>query len=324
MPPVAGKARGSNIFSSTSSRRSLARRSRPPNPPNTRAFDTARRMRTPKSAGGDGRAAADIILCMRRYRSSSRRQAGQASRCEAILACASGPRLSGKAPSRYPGKKRMTRPQVIFSISTLQAGDRQKSRMGYRFARHQHRFKNFAQRPASTQNARLHRTHRNVQDLGHLFVGESFQITQDDRRSKDRRHFCQCPLNHLLNFVAGEFLEWGYPGAFKLSRAVDLLLLDGSLESQMTPETAPVIQTLAHRDAIQPGLQGTAVTKRANAPECLQKHLLRHVGSIVRIAQYPGYDRVDRGVIVGHEPVESRFGAAAQLRHDLGFVLRPG
>ena len=92
----------------------------------------------------------------------------------------------------------------------------------------------------------------------------------------------------------------------------------------MPPQPAPVIQRFADGDAVQPGLQRTAAPESPDAAKRLEKDILRDVGCVAGLRDHPGNEAVNRARIVRHQPVECRAGSALQLRHEFGFVLRPG
>src|ERR1700692_2137465 len=92
----------------------------------------------------------------------------------------------------------------------------------------------------------------------------------------------------------------------------------------MPPQPAPVIQRLADGDPVKPGLQRTAPAESADAAKRLEKNVLRDIGGVTGFRDHPGNEAVHRTRIVRHQPVERCVGATLQLRHKLGFVLRPG
>src|ERR1700751_1224500 len=91
----------------------------------------------------------------------------------------------------------------------------------------------------------------------------------------------------------------------------------------MTFEPAAMIQGLANGNAIQPRLQRTALTKVTDSFERFQEHFLSGVGSVGRIPQHAEDQVVDRGMVVGYQPVEGRFRAGLQLGDEVGFILAP-
>src|SRR5580704_12344732 len=91
----------------------------------------------------------------------------------------------------------------------------------------------------------------------------------------------------------------------------------------MPPQPAPVIQRLADGDAVQPGLQRTPASETSNPAKRLEKNVLRDIGGVTGFRDHPGDEAVNGTGVVRYEPVERGAGATLQLRHELGFVLRP-
>jgi len=72
----------------------------------------------------------------------------------------------------------------------------------------------------------------------------------------------------------------------------------------MPLEPALVIQRFANRDAVKPSFQRAALAETANAAEGFQENFLSAVSRVRSIAQHPEDKVIDRGMIVGDEPVE--------------------
>ncbi len=99
--------------------------------------------------------------------------------------------------------------------------------------------------------------------------------------------------------------------------------IDGNVFLQMPFEPALVIQRFANRDAVKPSLQRAALAETANAAEGFQENFLGAVSRVRSIAQHPEDKVIDRGMIVGDEPVECRLRACLQLVDEVGFIVAP-
>ena len=91
----------------------------------------------------------------------------------------------------------------------------------------------------------------------------------------------------------------------------------------MALEPAAVIQRFANGDAVQPGLQGAALTEMANALECFQENFLGGIGGIGSVAEHAENQVKDGTVVVSDQPVEGRFRAGLQLGDKVGFISAP-
>src|SRR5260370_36977390 len=91
----------------------------------------------------------------------------------------------------------------------------------------------------------------------------------------------------------------------------------------MTLESTAVIQGFTNSDAVQPGLQRTALAKTANAFEGLEKNFPRAVSCIAGIGQHAQNQIEDRSMVVGNENAESGVQAGRQPRQELGFRTAP-
>src|ERR1700722_13166107 len=91
----------------------------------------------------------------------------------------------------------------------------------------------------------------------------------------------------------------------------------------MTPKPAAVVQGLAHRDTVQPGLQRTALAKPAYSAKRVQENFLRNISRVSRIRKYAVNQIVDIAVIVGDEPVKGGLRSSLELVNELRFVPSP-
>ena len=91
----------------------------------------------------------------------------------------------------------------------------------------------------------------------------------------------------------------------------------------MALEPAAMIQGLADGDAVEPGLQRTALAETANSFEGFQENFLRGVGGIRGVSQHAENQIVDRTVVMVDEPVERRLRAGLQLGDKFGLIPAP-
>ena len=91
----------------------------------------------------------------------------------------------------------------------------------------------------------------------------------------------------------------------------------------MALEPALLVQRFANGDAIEPGLQGTALAELAYAAKSLQENFLRAIGGVRGVAQYAEDEVINRRVIVGDQPIEGRLRARLELMNEFGFTAAP-
>jgi len=91
----------------------------------------------------------------------------------------------------------------------------------------------------------------------------------------------------------------------------------------MALEPAPMIQGFANGDAIEPGLQRTALAKAVNSLEGFQENFLSGVGGVGGVSEHPKGEVIHGSVVVIDEPVEGGLRAGLQLVDKLGFVSAP-
>ena len=184
----------------------------------------------------------------------------------------------------------------------------------------------FAQRAATAHDPGLHRSHGNFHDLRHFLVRKPFKIPQDHGGTKDLVHASQRLLHGSLHFHAGKLVKGRQCRVFDFQCCASIFsrCVHRTLPAQVAPRPAALIERFAHRNAIEPRPQRTSLSKSSYAAERLQEDLLGDIRGVIRVTEHPGHKPVHLAVVVGDEPVERRLGAAAQLRHELGFVPRPG
>src|SRR5208282_4197917 len=110
---------------------------------------------------------------------------------------------------------------------------------------------------------------------------------------------------------------------FESWHAAVRVVVDRNLLPVMTPAPAPVVQRLAHRNAIEPGLERAAAPESANPAKCAQEYFLSHVGGIRRIGEYSVDEVIYAAVVVGDEPFECGVGTRLEFGYELGFVSAP-
>jgi len=133
-------------------------------------------------------------------------------------------------------------------------------------------------------------------------------------------------LHRLLHFVGSGLIERRATGVLDFDGGAAILgnQVNRVLLAMMPPEPAPVIQSLADGDAVQPSLQRTAAPKAANPAKRLQENILRNIRGVARLLNHSYDEAVNWPRVARDQPVERRAGATLQLRHEFGFVLRPG
>ena len=187
------------------------------------------------------------------------------------------------------------------------------------------RLQNFLERAAAAKNAGFHGAHAHFQNFGHFFVAQAFQIAQDDRAAKDVRDLLQGALDDYLNFLRRKLIEGSSAQILyiDLGKSFFRLRINRDVLLQVALEPAAVIQCFANGDAVQPGLQGAALTEMANTLECLQENFLGGIGGIRSVAEH-AEDQIENGtVVVSDQPVEGRFRTGLQLGDKVGFISAP-
>src|ERR1700735_3631849 len=91
----------------------------------------------------------------------------------------------------------------------------------------------------------------------------------------------------------------------------------------MPPAPSPVIQRLANRNSVEPGLQRTAATESTDTTKRAQKNFLGYVGCVGCIRKNSINEVINRGVVIGDEPFESRVRAGLELSDQLRFIAAP-
>ena len=120
-----------------------------------------------------------------------------------------------------------------------------------------------------------HHDHRLVAELipetTSVEAGKPFEVAQNHRTPKNIWNLLQRSLHRSLNFMRGELIEGSLSEVFNFDHSVALfrLRIDRHVLLQVPLEPTPVIQRLANRNAVQPGLQRTPAPKRANPFERL-------------------------------------------------------
>ena len=164
-----------------------------------------------------------------------------------------------------------------------------------------------------------------LQDFGDFFVAQSFEVAKDYGAAKDFGNFLERVLHGGLNFVRGELLERRGGEIFNLDGGVAFFGfgVDGDIFLQVALEPALVVQGFADGDAIEPGLERTALAETANATKRLQEDFLGAIGGVCDIAEHAQDQVVDRAVIVGDQPVEGGFRNQPAARSRAGFHRPP-
>src|ERR1700730_3370820 len=91
----------------------------------------------------------------------------------------------------------------------------------------------------------------------------------------------------------------------------------------MALEPALVIERLTNGNAIEPGLQGTALPKTANTAKRFQENFLGAVCGVGHIPEHAQNQVIDRAVVVRNQPVEGRFRSGLKLGDELGLIAAP-
>ena len=173
----------------------------------------------------------------------------------------------------------------------------------------QQRLENFLQRAAPAQYAGFYGADAALQNFGDFLVAEAFQIAKNYGHAENVRHALQRRLHGVLHFLRGKLFERRGAQIFDINVGVTFFgfRINGNIFLQVAFEPALVIQRFPDGDAIKPGFEGTAVTEAANSAESFEKNFLSAIGGIAGISQDSEDYVVDRGVIVGDQPVEGRF-----------------
>src|SRR5580700_2823918 len=149
-------------------------------------------------------------------------------------------------------------------------------------------FENFFESAAAAKDAGLHRAYAHFQHFGDFLVAQTLEVSQDHRAAKDLRNLLQSDLHRYLNLLGCEPIE----GSSAEVRDVDLgktffgLGVNRDILLQVALEPAAMIERFADRDAVEPSLQGAALSKLADALEGFQENFLSGVGSVSGIAEH--------------------------------------
>ena len=84
-----------------------------------------------------------------------------------------------------------------------------------------------------------------------------------------------------------------------------------------------MIQRFSDGDAVEPRFQRAALAEIADAAKGLQENFLGAIGGVGSIAEHAEDEVIDRGMVVGDEPVEGRLRAGLQLVDEIGFIAAP-
>src|SRR5438046_2580199 len=198
-------------------------------------------------------------------------------------------------------------------------------KFSFRFGFKQHGFENFLEPAAPPKNPGLHRADATLQNFRHFFVAEALDVAQNHRAAKRLRNLLQRALHGLLNFVRGELLEGCAASIRNLEARLPFLRLriDRNIFLQVALEPALLVQRFADGDAIEPGLQGTALAELTDAAKGLQKNFLCAVGGVRGITEHAEDQVINRRMIMSGQPVEGRLRARLELVDKFRFAAAP-
>src|SRR5271169_5581599 len=187
------------------------------------------------------------------------------------------------------------------------------------------RLENLPESATTTKDSRLHRADAAFEDFRNLVVAQSLEVAQDNSGAKHFRNFLQSMMHGNLNLSRSQLLKGCCPQIFDFDRGMAFFEfgVNRNILLQMALEPAFVIERLANGDAVNPGFQRAALAELANPPEGFQENFLRTVGRVGGIAEHAQNQVIDRGVVVGDQPVKCRFRAGLQLRDEFGFIAAP-
>src|SRR5882762_4225668 len=174
------------------------------------------------------------------------------------------------------------------------------------------RLQKILERAAAAKNAGLHGAYTALENFRDFLIAETFEVAQNHGAAKDIGNLLQGAAHCYLNFNGGKLLERCSAMIFDFHVRVPFFRLgiDGNVFLQMPLEPALVVQRFANGDAIEPGLQGAALAKIANAAKGLQENFLGAISRVRSVAQHAEDEVIDRRMIVGDEPVECRLRAS--------------
>src|SRR5579862_5018635 len=137
------------------------------------------------------------------------------------------------------------------------------------------RVEQFLEGAPAAQDSRFHRADAAFEHFGDFLVAQPFEITQDDRAAKHIGNLTQRLLYHVLNLARRQLVKRRPVQVLNLDRRLAFVRLrvDGNVLLQVTLEPAAVVEGFANGDPVQPGFQGTSLTKLADALEGFQKRV---------------------------------------------------
>ena len=139
-----------------------------------------------------------------------------------------------------------------------------------------------------------------VEHRSDLFVAETLDVTEHDRRSKFRRQGGKGSSDVMVEVGVGELFRRRRPGAgqpvgrsFDQPVEADLLLSAGAVEKQV------------RRDPVQPTLEGAGLESVQRAKDA-DENVLGQIFGVVRIAREPVCKPVDPRAVVTDDLLPGR------------------
>src|SRR5262249_49046349 len=191
-----------------------------------------------------------------------------------------------------------------------------------RLAVGKHWLQNFFQRTAPPKDSGLHGTDVALENFSHLLVAEAFEVAQNHGSAKDLGKPLQGAADSHLNFLSCKHLERRGAEILNFQMCVAFLRpdVDRNVLLQMALEPALVVQRFSNGDAVEPSFQRAALAEVANAAEGLKKNFLGAIGGIGSVAKHAEDEVIDRRMVIGDEPVESRLRAGLQLLDEIRLI----
>ena len=162
-----------------------------------------------------------------------------------------------------------------------------------------------------------------VEDFGDLFVGESFDLAEDDDGAEGLRELAQGGFDALANFGLGGVIEGGIAvvgercaEAETVAFVVGVGLIgrvDRDLLLFMARPPAPLIGGLAKSDAVEPGAEAGFAMEAADAAEDLDEDFLGDVGGVGGVVEAARDQRVERLMILRDEDRKCLLGAGLEV-----------
>ena len=187
------------------------------------------------------------------------------------------------------------------------------------------RRKKVTQNCTATGKPGLYRPEIHLEDVGDLFVGETFNLAEDDYSPEGLRHLAQSGLDAFTKLLPCRLIEGravrvcqGRAQAERVALVVCSVLrverrLHRDLLLFVALPPAALVGCFVQSNAIQPRPQAGLAMEAPDITEDLNKDFLRDVGSVGGILQAAGDQRVKWLMVLGNQFCKRTFRASLKL-----------